>query len=182
MAYEPNFYVPENIIGYTGVLSKNPTVYFLSGTDYGHITQVHEDWTNVGREVICPHTGYGFGNQNDDGLRLLEKDKGARPMEHLSRSPMTLIGKGTPPPELTHAIMVHAERKARHLTAGGVAQNPSNENRAHARYPGQSPSDQERDAANGVPNLIFWWTRTTLSGVPSTCRLYEISQAILTGA
>jgi hypothetical protein len=31
VAYAPEFYIPENIIGYTGVLNKNPTVYFLSG-------------------------------------------------------------------------------------------------------------------------------------------------------
>ena len=32
MAYAADFYIPDNIIGYTGVLSKNPTVYFLSAT------------------------------------------------------------------------------------------------------------------------------------------------------
>jgi hypothetical protein len=179
MSYEPTFFVPENIIGYTGVLSKNPTVYFLSSTHYGHITQVHEEWTNVGREVIYSHASYGFGNQRGS---LVEMDTGARPMDHTSRSPMTLIGKGTPPPELTHAIMVHSERKARHLTAAGLVINKTDETRARRAHPGQAPDDDERAAAaNGTPTLGFWWTRTQLTGVPADSRLYEISRSILNG-
>ena len=172
--YEPNFYTPENIIGYTGVLQKNPTVYFLSKTHYGHITQVHDEWTNVGREVIYPHATYDFGNQQN---RLKELDS-ARPMQHTSRSPMILVRDGTLVPELTHALMVHAERKARHLTSAGVEVNPSQENVAHGLYPGQQPSDEEREAPSGEPILSFWWSRAGANGVPPESRLYKITQGI----
>lgn len=135
--YEPNFYIPENIIGYTGILQKNPTVYFLSKTQYGHITQVHEEWKNVGREVIYPNATYTFGNR--DGVRLFERDAG-RPMIHTSRSAMTLVDTGTPPPELTHAIMVHSERKAYHLAPGGQKEyQVGPENLARAAPSGTSP-------------------------------------------
>jgi hypothetical protein len=167
--YEPDFYTPENIIGYTGVLSKNPTVYFLSKTHYGHITQVHEDWTNVGREVIYPNASYEFGNWKGS---LKERDT-ARPMGHTSRSPITLI-TGTPPPELTHAIMVHSERKARHLANGGnleIADGP--ENWARYYHPGQAPTDEERAQ---LAILGFWWTQKKSVNIPPGTRLSALSQ------
>lgn len=174
-AYEPNFYVPENIIGYTGVLQKNPTVYFLSKTHYGHITQVHEEWTNVGREVIYPNASYEFGNW--DGVRLIEQDS-ARPMGHTSRSAMTLID--TPPPELTHAIMVHSERKAYHLAPGGQAEfNATDENLARQAHPGQSPTAKDRKQLQSQPILGFWWTLTAPINIPSGTRLYALSQSLL---
>jgi len=54
MAYEPTFYVIENIIGYTGELHKNPTVYFRCSEQHlhGHITQAHKYRDNVGRETV----------------------------------------------------------------------------------------------------------------------------------
>jgi len=171
--YEPDFYTPENIIGYTGVLNKNPTVYFLSRTHYGHITQVHEEWTNVGREVIYPNTTYAFGNR--DGVRLTEFDS-ARPMSHTSRSAMTLIS-GSPPPELTHAIMVHSERKAYHLAPGGQAEfNVGPENAARYYHPGQAPTDEERELAQSQPILGFWWTLRKSVNIPPGTRLFSLSQ------
>jgi hypothetical protein len=172
--YEPNFYIPENIVGYTGVLNKNPTVYFLSKTHYGHITQVHDDWTNVGRELVCPNASYGFGNY--DGERLFEMDT-ARGMQHTSRSPITLVGSGTPPPELTHAIMVHSEKKARQLTSEGVKTKVGTENLARRDNPGQAPTDEEREGLQG-PVVGFWWTRAAPIKIPNGTRLYVISQAI----
>lgn len=51
-AYRPDFYTPENIIGFTGKLHESPTVYFRDGDEFGHITQAHQyDW-NVGREPV----------------------------------------------------------------------------------------------------------------------------------
>lgn len=50
--YRPDFYVRENIIGYTGALHESPTVYFKSDKEFGHITQAHGKRDNVGREVV----------------------------------------------------------------------------------------------------------------------------------
>jgi hypothetical protein len=169
VAYAADFYIPENIIGYTGVLNKNPTVYFLSTTHYGHITQVHDTWRNVGRETIASNAGYTFGNTGDDGC-LEEEDTGATPMYHHSRSPMILVRNGAIPPELTHAIMVHSEQKALHI---GVKTVATAENRARKRHPGQQPTDQERSV---VPELIaFQWEKGRGTGIPRSTRLFALS-------
>lgn len=168
MAYAADFYTPENIIGYTGVLNKNPTVYFLSKTHYGHITQVHDMWRNVGRETIRANAKYVFGNTGDEG-QLIETDPGA-PMFHESRSPMILVRSGAIPPELTHAIMVHQEQKALRLGAKSVV---TDENRARKAHPGQQPSDEERAATSG--SILFKWEKNKLTGVPEDTRLFVIS-------
>jgi hypothetical protein len=74
MGYRDDFYVVDNIVGYTGDIKKDPTVYFESGEEYGHITQWHEyDW-NIGREYVCSLEGYNAGNTNEgtDKVRLQE--------------------------------------------------------------------------------------------------------------
>ncbi len=168
MAYAPDFYVPENIIGYTGVLNKNSTVYFLSATHYGHITQVHDEWRNVGRETIRSNARYTFGNVGDNNC-LVESDPGA-PMYHHSRSPMILVSAGALPPELTHAIMVHSEQKALRL---GARPEITSENRARKYHPGQQPTDKERTAQREL--TIFQWERSHADGVPENTRLFALS-------
>ena len=168
MAYASDFYTPENIIGYTGVLNKNPTVYFLSATHYGHITQVHDEWRNVGRETIRSNAQYTFANEGGDKA-LVELDRGAS-MSHHSRSPMILVGKGALPPELTHAIMVHSEQKALRLAAEPVI---TGANLARGFHPGQQPSDDERSATAGA--IHFRWERNSSEGVPPDTRLSAIS-------
>lgn len=165
MAYAADFYIPENIIGYTGVLHKNPTVYFLSATHYGHITQVHDDWRNVGRETIMTNDAYQFGNEPRYGKVLFELDT-ANNMQHQSRSPMILTSAGTIPPELTHAIMVHPERKALRLGSVPVIMDA---NLTRGFHPGQQPSDDER--AKPPELVLFHWERGNTRGVPSTKRL-----------
>jgi hypothetical protein len=54
MAYKPNFYQAQNIVGYTGKIGESPTVYFMDNEHYGHITQAHKCPFNVGREPIRP--------------------------------------------------------------------------------------------------------------------------------
>lgn len=65
--YRPDVYCVENIIGYTGSIHQNPTVYFLSSTDFGHITQSHPDKWNIGREPVqsrIPESGYHYEIKN----------------------------------------------------------------------------------------------------------------------
>jgi hypothetical protein len=166
VAYAADFYTPDNIIGYTGVLNKNPTVYFLSKTHYGHITQVHGTWRNVGRETIRSNSKYFFGNVAD-GNCLFERDPGV--MTHQSRSPMILVGLGALPPELTHAIMVHQEQKA--LREPGAKPVVTDENRARRDNPGQQPSDDER---SGVQGVSFQWEWNKVVGVPQDTRLAKL--------
>jgi len=63
MPYRPDFYIPENIIGYTGRIDDNPTVYFMTGpahgpNEYGHITQGHRIGPNEGRERVYRSAQY----------------------------------------------------------------------------------------------------------------------------
>lgn len=169
MAYAPEFYIPENVIGYTGVLNRNPTVYFLSATHYGHITQVHDEWLNVGRETVRSNALYTFGNVGD-GNCLVEKDRGAA-MSHHSRSPMILVSGGALPPELTHAIMVHSEQKALRLRKSPVV---SKQNVSRRDHPGQQPTDDERSAVREL--IIFQWERSKATGVPENTRLFALSR------
>jgi hypothetical protein len=166
LAYEPGFYIPENIIGYTGVLSKNPTVYFLSKTHYGHITQVHNNWKNVGRSTVRVNDKYFFGNVGN-GNCLVERDPGV--LKHTSRSPMILVGLGALPPELTHAIMVHQEQKALHEPRATPV--VTDENLARRDHPGQQPGEEERGAVQGVS---FQWEWNKIVGVPDDTRLAKI--------
>lgn len=84
MGYRDDFYTKDNILGYTGTLEDNPTVYFadagginprtvkVGGKDkvlvsFGHITQVHEIATNVGRERVGESYSYTIANVIYDG-------------------------------------------------------------------------------------------------------------------
>ena len=63
MPYRADFYIPENIIGYTGQIDNNPTVYFMEGpahgpNEYGHITQAHRIGPNEGRETVRSSAQY----------------------------------------------------------------------------------------------------------------------------
>lgn len=62
MSYRDDFYTKENIIGYTGLLSNNPTVYFKRGDEFGRITQYHKDKDNIGRNVVREYSDYKITN------------------------------------------------------------------------------------------------------------------------
>ena len=64
MAYRGDFYIPQYIIGYTGNINNNPTVYFQNGTRYGHITQFHEIRQKIGREEVLNAQDYKIENVN----------------------------------------------------------------------------------------------------------------------
>ena len=93
-----DFYVPENIIGYTGSLQSSPTVYFLScpwkgfGTyfncEFGHITQVYpENPHNVGRERVCRAAAYTIQNERGVLHEYACVKIGPGDFLHKSRSP-----------------------------------------------------------------------------------------------
>ena len=86
-----HLYKTENIIGYTGNIDDNPTVYYRrpSGT-FGHITQDHKYQDNIGRENARNHPGYTFGNTGPGG-RLEEKINGK--VIHPSRNPFVPLSR-----------------------------------------------------------------------------------------
>ncbi|WP_172326700.1 hypothetical protein [Mangrovicoccus sp. HB161399] len=91
MAFHDNFYIKENIIGFTGSLNELPTVYFLTDRHFGHITQQHDEPDNVGREVIDTTNGYVYGNEEIAGVgEVLCEYKHGR-LIHRSRNKLILL-------------------------------------------------------------------------------------------
>ena len=82
--YSQDLYKKENIIGYTGNIKNNPTVYFKQGNKYGHITQVHNKEANIGREIGVSSSLYRMSNSGPKG-RLQESIDGE--VHHTSRNP-----------------------------------------------------------------------------------------------
>ncbi len=81
MGYKDGFYIKDNILGYTGDLNNNPTVYFADAgginpkivnvdgrqqvvVTFGHITQAHDDPTNVGRGAVMESYSYSIYNNS----------------------------------------------------------------------------------------------------------------------
>jgi hypothetical protein len=89
MGYRDDFYIVANIIGFTGTIQSDATVYFRQGPEFGHITQAHRFRPNVGREGVCSHPGYVIGNERYDGdLRCVERTgPGEEGILHVSRNP-----------------------------------------------------------------------------------------------
>ncbi len=68
MDYEKDFYILENIIGYTGDRQNKPTVYFLkkfgvNSNKFGRITQYYPDnLDNEGRSIVRDYYDYMIAN------------------------------------------------------------------------------------------------------------------------
>jgi hypothetical protein len=84
MGYRDDFYKAANVIGYTGQVHKNPTVYFFDGKEFGHITQYHPIPLNIGREAVHTSINYTIRNDGDNG-GLVEYNDGKK--IHPSRNP-----------------------------------------------------------------------------------------------
>jgi hypothetical protein len=90
MGYEDHFYVRENIMGYTGQLLGDPTVYFTTRNRHGRITQNHPIHGNIGRGLVKSRDGYTFGNEHIEGeVRLVEYQDGKK--FHTSRNMLILV-------------------------------------------------------------------------------------------
>lgn len=104
MAYRADFYIPQNIIGFTGDVNNNPTVYLKTGpafgpNEYGHITQGHGVGPNVGREEVHRSAKYEMrvgarGNLEEwDGGQCFHRSRsGFIPVEGLSSKSKFLLG------------------------------------------------------------------------------------------
>ncbi|MBQ4822433.1 hypothetical protein [Aquimarina sp. MMG016] len=65
--YRDDFFTAENIIGYTGELGMNPTVYFRDGDYFGRITQDHGHADNIGRNIVRFAPDYKIVNDISSG-------------------------------------------------------------------------------------------------------------------
>lgn len=82
--YRDDFYTRNNIIGYTGALADNPTVYFRNGNEFGRITQAHGNPNNVGRNVTRIAADYKIENSgpNENAQEFYNGE-----IKHSSRNP-----------------------------------------------------------------------------------------------
>lgn len=107
MGYRDDFYMVQNIMGYTGKLHDSPTVYFQKGSEYGHITQRHPLNQNVGRMKVHASNTYFIGNEMIEGsLRLVEKIDGK--IFHTSRSTLTKVDVFHPANKDTVALLARS--------------------------------------------------------------------------
>jgi hypothetical protein len=101
MGYRDDFYVVENMSGYTGDIHDNPTVYFYSYEEHGRITQDHHRKDNIGRDVVKTNTGHSIEKVYDDKgvLRSVfyERFEGYRVFDirHRSRGQLVWISETT---------------------------------------------------------------------------------------
>ncbi len=132
MAYRADFYSPENIIGFTGSLHNNPTVYFQTDTEFGHITQSHDIRFNIGREPVGevnPLPGWEYKIENNaDGVGEEWWENGNDKQHiHTSRNPFYSTQRANLDvfALLSQAIWFHTEEKpgdpavARRRNGGG---------------------------------------------------------------
>ncbi len=135
-AYRCDFYQAENIIGYTGNLGNNPTVYFHKDDEYGHITQAHGDASNVGREEVANlDAGCRYSIENVDGQarEMCQLPNGESLVLHPSRGTFVAADRGnidmmallfasvwrhTELKQMYHTIR---DRRARRAARGGAA-------------------------------------------------------------
>ena len=95
-SYASDFYSPQNIIGHTGDIDNNPTVYYLQDKQqgnqaYGHITTAHKKPDNVGKEVVRESTSYrmthdGVSRSTGNTQTLVEWDANIKQNEHIHKS------------------------------------------------------------------------------------------------
>ncbi len=90
MGYRDDFYISGNIIGYTGAIGSDPTVYFLRGKEFGRITQDHPNRDNIGRNIVRTHGDYSITNDVTTGHAVEFYNTKIR---HRSRNPFMPIEK-----------------------------------------------------------------------------------------
>ena len=88
MGYRDDFYITENITGYTGTLHADASVYFENdtgnGIEFGRITQNHDHKLNIVRNAVRTKADYRIGNQLVDGEMKCVEFYGGR-VQHQSR-------------------------------------------------------------------------------------------------
>jgi hypothetical protein len=132
MAYRADFYIRENIIGWTGNLFDNPTVYFIRNLDdgtmeFGHITQDHPSPGNIGRGGVnrCAQGAYTIGNylfETEDGALFWASEEEAPSVDyyHMSRNTFAEVDELNPAQRtlLTLSIYNHKRLKPKYAEKG----------------------------------------------------------------
>ena len=120
MGYRDDFFSTANIVGYTGDLQNNPTVYFETDDEQAHITQAHDNANNVGRGVVYTTEGYSKANvyyEEDHAVHLVEMYGGKK--IHKSRNMFIAVPNLDSRPALktilSKAILTHTDIKPKYV-------------------------------------------------------------------
>lgn len=125
MGYRDDFYIAPNIIGYTGNLAAQASIYFRQGTEFGHITQAHPDGWNVGREKVRDNPNYEIVNELDPNTNrpvCVEKENGT--IMHRSRNPFVTINTPGDRALAAQAITAFPDKKAMYNVADSAFYAP----------------------------------------------------------
>ncbi len=94
--YRDDFYVPENIIGYTGELGKSATVYFEKQEGdtitFGRITQDHLNKENEGREMVRVRPKNNYEGENIRAAQVGGKNVSRKDYLEENKGKIKLIG------------------------------------------------------------------------------------------
>lgn len=102
MGYRDDFYISDNIIGYTGNVHEDPTVYFAEmhfdgeRVIFGHITQSHPTRSNIGREMLRASKDYEIDNMDFGNGPVGVENMPDTGEFHISRSTFYWIYQCTP--------------------------------------------------------------------------------------
>ncbi|GAA4277180.1 hypothetical protein [Aquimarina mytili] len=119
MIYNPELYKKENIIGWTGDIQNNPTVYFMDDStgdvkkiNAGHITQSHSFSGNVGREkaITGKYSIENTGPKNEQGENVSQEVLDGNVI-HQSRSPFKPVQNEEQREQLAQALNNHPKVK-----------------------------------------------------------------------
>lgn len=117
-----NLYQSQNVKGFTGDPSQQPTVYYQNPSHHGRVTQAHKTATNVGHDFPSSNTGYSAQNEmahhSDGSVRptLIERQDGVQ--VHKSRN--ALVHTNTPTQQRTmHAQTQGVGFKAKDASVAG---------------------------------------------------------------
>ncbi len=102
MPYGDDLYKKENIFAYTGEIGKNPTVYFRREvindtgqkmTEYGRITQDHNNKFNVGRAEVAQSTKYKIKNKIVQRDEIIDGKKTGKQVDVLRSKEYAVLPK-----------------------------------------------------------------------------------------
>ncbi|UTW64087.1 hypothetical protein KFE98_08095 [bacterium SCSIO 12741] len=158
--YRDDFYRPENIIGHTGDLNKNPTVYFRKGNEVGRITQKFDrNPLNEGREKVRSMDGYSIDNyyvpdevekyKPEEVDRLVSKDQDQP--EHGYREGLRSVEIANN--EKGESVIKHFSRKEFHPADQSEPEEIETLSKAIDKHPNLKPKNEKKPVEEPKENL-----------------------------
>ncbi|MDD7805561.1 MAG: hypothetical protein PUP46_08390, partial [Endozoicomonas sp. (ex Botrylloides leachii)] len=149
--YREDFYIKDNIIGYTGFIMDSPTVYFYNSHSYefGHITQNHVVKKNIGKELVrrgrdymifnchtgdpCSHSLSILGNRPTNFTKQLLREINALARRSINNTAVEVYRGQIIHKSRSAFKIVKSNEDAKHLLFQSVAKYPNLKERFYKR-------------------------------------------------